>query len=91
MQIGFKHFDAIDHDLAATIMAQSGLAPKKNETSKPEATSEKPQPHTVNTGPNSAATTPSGIIKLPPQNLSEDTTHLQRTKSGYGKSLNRSA
>lgn len=30
MQIGFKHFAAIDHDLAAAIIAKSGLLPKPN-------------------------------------------------------------
>ncbi len=91
MQIGFKHFAAIDHDLAATIMAQSGLAPKTNDTSKPGATSEKSQPHTVNAGPTSAVTTPSGIIKIPPQNMCEhDQTTHQPTKYGYGKSQKKS-
>lgn len=58
MQIGFKHFAAIDHDLAATIMAQSGLAPKTDEP--------KHQPQPVKSGPTAKPTAalPSNITSL---------------------------
>jgi len=38
MQIGFKHFAAIDYDLAETVIKQSGLLPAKHTTTlKPQA------------------------------------------------------
>lgn len=80
MQIGFKHFAAIDHNLAEAVMAQSGLTPKQS-------------PHTVIQGQAAFAVgSPSNITPMPPQSIAadqaDDTSDIppaQKVNYGFGK------
>jgi hypothetical protein len=59
MQVGIKHFRAIDYDLAGAVISQSNLL-------------QKPQPQAANSGPVKTAASPSNITPLPAQHTAAD-------------------
>lgn len=59
MQLGLKHFRAIDYDLAGAVISQSNVL-------------QKPQPQSVKSGPVKTADLPSNIMPLLPQHIAAD-------------------